>query len=191
MCQYVTKTLFERTQQTKEKEMITAFAYRTRLAVVVLTCSIAAMAAPVTYADQALTPDQATENVEIATSFYSLINGGDAVAWRALFADDWTAVPPMPEAPHQIAGYENTVAALRAGIPDLTVTQTEVIANDNVVAVRSIVSGTNTASLFGQPATNAAISFTAMNIHRIADGKIVETWHVEDFLGMQSQMTGK
>ncbi len=163
---------------------------RAGLAATALALSLTALTVPTVWAEEALTPAATARNIETATAFYSLINGGDAAAWREIFADDWTATPPMPAAPDEIAGYESVIAAFRAGVPDLKVTAVEVIANEDVVAVRSTVSGTNTAPLFGQPATNAQISFTAMDIHRIVDGKIAETWHVEDFLTMQSQLAG-
>jgi predicted ester cyclase len=77
----------------------------------------------------------------------------------------------------------------RAGAPDLQVENVEIIANDDVVAVRSRVSGTNTGDLFGQPASGKPFAFTAMDVHRVADGKIVGTWHVEDFAEMTRQFS--
>jgi steroid delta-isomerase-like uncharacterized protein len=138
-----------------------------------------------------LGPEKATEQAAVAKRFYSLINGGDAAQWRSVFADGWKAKPPLPSKPNEIGGYEAVIGGFRAGFPDLKVEQVEIIANDDAVAVRSRVTGTNTAPLFGQPATGKAISFTAMDIHRIKDGRIVETWHVEDRGWMQRQLAGQ
>ena len=142
-------------------------------------------------AAEPINQERAAQNIELARSFYSLINGADAGKWRAAFAANWKAHPPLPSAPDQLAGYEKVIGSFRAGMPDLVVTQVEIIANDDVVAVRSKVKGKNSESLFGQPATNREVEFTAMDIHRIVDGKIVETWHVEDFLSMNHQLSGK
>lgn len=128
---------------------------------------------------------------ETARGFYTLINGGDAAAWREGLSADWSAIPPMSADGNDLAGYETTIAAFRAGFPDLKVEQVEVIQNADVVAVRSLVTGTNTADLFGNPATGQSISITAMDIHRIEDGRIVETWHVEDFPTMGTQLAGE
>jgi predicted ester cyclase len=138
-----------------------------------------------------LSPEKATQQIAVARSFYSLINGGPSDAWRKTVGPAWKATPPLPSKPNELGGYEMVIGAFRAGVPDLKVEQVEVIANDDVVAVRSRVTGTNTAPLFGQPATGRAVTFTAMDIHRIKDGKIIETWHVEDFLSMQRQLSGK
>jgi predicted ester cyclase len=142
-------------------------------------------------AAEPISPEKAAQNMEVARSFYSLINGGDAEKWKSAFAPNWKAYPPLPSAPDQIAGYQQVIGAFRAGVPDLVVKQVEVIANDDVVAVRSKVTGKNSQKLFGQPASNRIMAFTAMDIHRIVDGKIVETWHVEDFLSMNKQLSGK
>ena len=156
-----------------------------------LTFSVAAVFAPAAYADDPLTPEGAAANIATVQAFYSLINGGDALSWRQIISDNWTATPALPLKPDETAGYEMVIGAFRAGIPDLTVEMIEIIANDDVVAVRSRVTGTNTAPLFGQPATNKPVSFTEMDIHRVQNGRIVETWHVEDFPGMNSQLSGK
>jgi predicted ester cyclase len=137
-----------------------------------------------------LSPEKAAEQAAVAKRFYSLINGGDAAQWRMVFAEGWKATPPLPSKPSEIDGYEAVIGGFRAGFPDLKVEQVEIIANDDVVAVRSRVTGTNTAPLFGQPATGKPVSFTAMDIDRVKDGKIVETWHVEDFTAMQRQLSG-
>jgi predicted ester cyclase len=142
-------------------------------------------------AAEPITEEKAAQNAAVARSFYSLINGGDAEKWKTAFAPNWKAHPPLPNAPDQIGGYQQVIGAFRAGVPDLVVKQVEVIANDDVVAVRSKVVGKNSQKLFGQAATNRKMEFTAMDIHRIVDGKIVETWHVEDFLSMNKQLSGK
>lgn len=65
----------------------------------------------------------------------------------------------------------------------------ELIANEDVIAVRSRVGGTNTGTLFGNPPTGKTFAFTAMDTHRLSNGKIVQTWHVEDFAGLMAQLS--
>jgi predicted ester cyclase len=174
----------------KENDMSFSLHKLTRRTGLALAISAITTISLPTLAAEPLTPAKAEANIAVAKSFYSLINGGDVVSWRQNFAAGWKATPPLPAKPSEVDGYEGVIGAFRAGVPDLKVEQIEIIANDDVVAVRSKVTGTNTAPLFGQPPTNRAITFTAMDIHRITDGKIVETWHVEDFLAMQKQLSG-
>jgi predicted ester cyclase len=152
--------------------------------------SAAMVASAPAIAAEPLTATQAEANAVLVRQFYSLINGGPFEQWRNALAPTWAATPPLPSKPDQISGYRQVIGAFRAGMPDLKVEQVEIIANDDVVAVRSRVTGTNTAPLFGKPATSKTITFTAMDIHRIKDGRIVETWHVEDLLGMNRQLAG-
>jgi steroid delta-isomerase-like uncharacterized protein len=128
-------------------------------------------------------------NIALARRFYDHINDRVTDDWLAIFAEDWSAVPALPEAPDQVSGYRQVIDQFRAGAPDLKVEMLEAIANDDVVAIRSRVSGTNTGELFGQPASGKPFTFTAMDVHRVADGKIVGTWHVEDFNGMAAQLS--
>jgi predicted ester cyclase len=130
-----------------------------------------------------------TLNITLARRFYDYLNNRADEDWSAIFAKDWSAVPPLPQTPDQIAGYKMVIDQFRAGAPDLNVDNVEIIANDDVVAVRSRVSGTHAGELFGQSASGKPFSFTAMDVHRVIDGKIVGTWHVEDFAGMMGQLS--
>jgi predicted ester cyclase len=147
-------------------------------------------AVPAAWSESTFTAETAAVNIEVAKRFYTLLNGGDPVEWRAVFADGWTAWPPLAAEGPAVDGYENVIGAFRAGFPDFKAEQVEVIANENVVAVRSLITGTNTAPLFGQEPTGKKIAFTAIDIHRIENGKIAETWHVEDFVTMRAQLAG-
>jgi predicted ester cyclase len=50
------------------------------------------------------------------------------------------------------------------------------------------VAGTHLGTVMGAPATGKRASFAFIDIYRIADGRIVETWHVEDVAGMFGQL---
>ena len=135
-----------------------------------------------------ITNNDLKEPADIARSFYDYLNAKAGVDWSAILAPDWTALPSLPEVPDQVTGYSLMVDQLRTGVPDLMVENVEVIANEDVIAVRSLVIGTNTGILFGNPPTGKPFTFTAMDIHRIVNGKIIQTWHVEDFAGMMAQL---
>jgi predicted ester cyclase len=40
----------------------------------------------------------------------------------------------------------------------------------------------------GKPATGKVVQIPWMDMYRIKDGRIVETWHVEDIAGMLGQL---
>ena len=56
------------------------------------------------------------------------------------------------------------------------------------VTVRWTGSGTHVGEVNGIPPTGKKIAVDAISVHRIADGKIAETWEVWDTLGFLQQL---
>jgi steroid delta-isomerase-like uncharacterized protein len=64
----------------------------------------------------------------------------------------------------------------------------DVFAGGDRVAVRWTLRGEHTGEIMGVPPSGYAIGCEALSVHRIADGKIAETWTVWDFLGFLQQL---
>jgi predicted ester cyclase len=58
---------------------------------------------------------------------------------------------------------------------------------DKVVA-RLRVKGTNKGPFAGQPPTGKKVQFDSIRIYRIVDNKIVESWAMQDRLGLMEQL---
>ena len=80
------------------------------------------------------------------------------------------------------------MAGFRATFPDLRVTTEDVIVAGDKVTVRSTIRGTHQGELLGIPATGAPVEFMAIDIHRVENGQIAETWHIEDYLSLIFQL---
>ena len=78
------------------------------------------------------------------------------------------------------------------GFPDWHETIEDIIAEGDRVCVRYKVTGTNTGewsfSGITLAPTGKSITFTAVSIYRIVDGKVVEGWHVYDLLDFYKQL---
>lgn len=72
--------------------------------------------------------------------------------------------------------------------PDSRTTVLDLIAEGDKVMARLKVEGTHEGPFAGQPATGKAIEFLSFRIYRIEDGKIVETWAMQDRLGLMEQL---
>jgi len=72
--------------------------------------------------------------------------------------------------------------------PDLTLTIEDIIAEGDKVVVRFIGRGTHQGELEGIPATGNKFEVSAIQIFRIEDAKIVETWEISDRLGLMMQL---
>jgi predicted ester cyclase len=79
-----------------------------------------------------------------------------------------------------------------SGFPDARVAIEDLIAEGDKVATRLTLSGTHTTDspTYGAP-TGRRLSLQMMEIDRIANGKIVESWSESSGLGFYYQLTGK
>jgi predicted ester cyclase len=56
------------------------------------------------------------------------------------------------------------------------------------VIVRSEIAGTQTGPFMGFPPKNRKISIQAIDVHQFEDGKIIRSWHTEDWMTAARQM---
>jgi steroid delta-isomerase-like uncharacterized protein len=128
------------------------------------------------------------DNEAIARAFYEPFNTGDTAIYDEILAEDWADHPLGPGQEPGRAGFVPIIATFRGIFPDLQVTNDDVLVAGDKVAVRSTIRGTHQGELLGIPATGLPVEFMAIDIHRIANGQIQETWHIEDFLSVIFQL---
>jgi steroid delta-isomerase-like uncharacterized protein len=91
-----------------------------------------------------------------------------------------------------ISGAENVVGLLKVfigALPDLVATEHDVIASDDLVAMRLSVTATHSADLLGIPKTGNRVTWDAVDIYRVNDeGKITEEWAADDMAAFASQL---
>lgn len=76
-------------------------------------------------------------------------------------------------------------------IPDLSWTIKEVLVAGDRIIVRSEAAGTPAGDLFGVPHTGRGFRIMTIDIHTVAEGRLVAAHHVEDWAGAIRQLTGK
>lgn len=74
------------------------------------------------------------------------------------------------------------IGAIVAALPDLSNAEQDVIAERDIVSVRAVVEGTHKGDLLGIPASGKHVRWDAVDVYRIADGKIAEEWAADDLL---------
>ena len=72
--------------------------------------------------------------------------------------------------------------------PDSYVNILDLFGEDEKVIARLDIHGTNTGSFAGQPPTGKKINFESYRIYRIVNNKIVESWAMQDRLGLMEQL---
>ena len=114
--------------------------------------------------------------------WYDAFSKKDPALLERILSIDWVDIPPAPNQPRGPAGAKQILVELTTAFPDLDIKIEDVLQEGNKVIVRSKISGTQRGALMGFPAKNRKMSIQAIDIHEFKDGRIVRTWHTEDWL---------
>ncbi len=85
------------------------------------------------------------------------------------FLHNFTA--PLPPG---LEGFKDVGRMMNQALPDVVVTEKDLIATADTVVERSHAKATNTGSFQGRPPTNAPCTWSEIHIYRIRDGKIAD-----------------
>lgn len=107
-------------------------------------------------------------------------NDGDLSFVDEAFADDYVAHVRELDLPRGSAGFRAAVSFWRAAFPDFHTTIEHMICEGEYVASRFRTSGTHDRSLGGIPATGKRFDVSGVDMHRVVDGKVVESWISDD-----------
>jgi steroid delta-isomerase-like uncharacterized protein len=116
------------------------------------------------------------------TLWYQAFDKNDPALLDKVLSDGWIDIPPAPKQPQGPAGAKQILTELTTAFPDLKIAIRDILQDGNKVIVRSEISGTHRATLMGFPPKNRKMNIQAIDIHEFQDGKIVRTWHTEDWL---------
>lgn len=85
-------------------------------------------------------------------------------------------------------GHKLLIAHFQGAFPDGRVTTEDLLADGDRVASRWTYRGTHRAEFQGIPPTGNRVTLTGISIWRFEGGKIVESWHELDGLGLMQQL---
>ncbi len=124
----------------------------------------------------------------VVRRFYEEMNNGrrNDLAPELFTADHKMHDPQVPAADGP-EGMAATVSTYQTGV-DGHWTINDIFSTDDKVVVRWTGTGQHNAELNGIPPTGKKIDVSAICIHRMAGGKIAETWEVWDTLGFLQQL---
>ena len=114
--------------------------------------------------------------------------GGDLSRIGEFLPDDYAEHNLLPGQGPGLEGYKQRFLALRAALPDVTIRVDDLFAEGDKVVARVTLQGTQQGLLFGVPPTGRRIVMSAINIYRVANGKIAERWGQQDVLGVLGQL---
>jgi hypothetical protein len=83
------------------------------------------------------------------------------------------------------------IAARLKSVPDLTWQIKDVLVSGNQVTVRGVATGTPAGEFMGAPHTGKSFKVMSIDVHTIEGGKMVRSYHIEDWIGAVRQLTAK
>jgi steroid delta-isomerase-like uncharacterized protein len=117
-------------------------------------------------------------------------NKGNLAALNEIIAKDHVNSGPgtLPGLPTGPEGSKQLVTVYRNAFPDVHFTIDEQIAEGDKVVTRWTAQGTHKGELVGIPATGKSSTVTGINVDRVVNGKIAESWGIFDQFGMMQQL---
>lgn len=123
----------------------------------------------------------------VMRGFEEGFNAGHAEVFDEIMAEratDHQETPGTEAIPH----LKDVVRMLRTAFPDLHFEVHDVIAEGDLVACRSTMTGTHEGPFFGLEPTGKHVTVAHMHFMRMVDGKNTDLWHVWDFAGLLRQV---
>ncbi|GCE21266.1 ester cyclase [Dictyobacter kobayashii] len=121
---------------------------------------------------------------DLVRQFYLPFNTGDVGIYDRILAPGWIDDPLSPGQQPGIEGFKAKVLEFRQNIPDYHVTNDEILVASNKVAVHSTVRSNLQKPASQNSPADSPFKMRTCDFHHIEDGKIVYTWHLEDFYGL-------
>ncbi len=150
-----------------------------------IIAALALLIMPMTNA--ALADDKA-----LVQTFYDYLSNpasdAHADAFKSAATSDWESIGDYSGKVKTRDAFIGQVGGFGKLIPDLNWAVEEMIQEGDRVVVRSRATGTPAGPLFGVDGEGRSFDILTIDIHTIADGKIVRTYHVEDWAGALRQL---
>jgi predicted ester cyclase len=129
----------------------------------------------------------ATQISETVKLFYQAFSSKPDLLDQVL-APEWQDVPLNPGQGPGRDGFKPLISGFNKTFSDLKITNDDIIESGDKVVVRSTIEGIQAGDFAGFPSKGRPFKIMAIDIHQFKDGKIVKTWHIEDWLGGLFQM---
>jgi steroid delta-isomerase-like uncharacterized protein len=118
-----------------------------------------------------------------------VLNEGDIPFADKVLSESYVEGSPMPGGTTDKAGAIAMFTMMREMTPDMHIDIEDVIASGNKVAMRSTMTGTDTAGMPGMPATGKPFSMGAMDVFTFDDdGMNSGHYGIYDIVGMMMQL---
>ena len=120
--------------------------------------------------------------------WYEAFTNKDPALLDRILHETWVDIPSPPGTPAGPEGVKPLLAGLTTTFPDLKLTIEDILQEGDKVVVRARMAGTQKEAFMGFPSKNRKMDIQVVDIHEFKDGKIVRTWHTEDWMSGLRQL---
>lgn len=138
--------------------------------------------------DHSLDKDTIAAMIRTARLYYTFWDTGQDKYLNAAIAPtyvDHTLPKDRPQGPE---GVKLAMSTLRKAFPDLHCTIDDLLITGDKITARLTFTGTSEGTFMNYPRTGKPVTFTAIDILQIKNGRIVDEWHVEDTQALSEQL---
>ena len=128
------------------------------------------------------------QNKALVIRFHELFNANNAAGCDDICSPELSFPQAIPGLAPGLEGVKQSLTFYRSAFPDASITIEDLIGEEDKVVSRSTLYGTHKGEFMGISPTGKRIAVGGIDIFRIADGKIVDWWSVNDSLGMMQQL---
>ena len=97
-------------------------------------------------------------------------------------------IPSRPDLPRGPDFFKQTIGMWRSAFSDWHMTIEDLVGEGDLVANRFTTTGTHTGPMFGFQPTGRTMIVRGQELHRLANGKVVESWICDDVPSILSQL---
>jgi steroid delta-isomerase-like uncharacterized protein len=131
-----------------------------------------------------------TNKKVIIRYFDEVVNEQNLNRMNEYFSQDyiWHQMSGTDSHSNQDSSHIAMLSFIYKAIPDIHYTIVNIVAEGDMIAVNSTVTGTAKSEMFGLPAAQKKVNFKQMFFFRLVNNKIKEEWEVVDVDGMKAQL---
>ena len=128
------------------------------------------------------------ENRALVQKLFDALDRQDKSAVNELVSMDFEAHVAGQPPDVDRAGWDERVAMLYSGFPDLVHDYDQWMSEGDSVTLRATLRGTHKGVFMGHQPTGKSIRTEAVGIFKIRDGKVVYEWAILDVAGLEAQL---
>ena len=136
----------------------------------------------------------ADDKMTVQTFYDYLSNPGSeehAAAYKSVTTENWESIGDYSGTNKSRDAFLGQLGGFSKLIPDLNWDVQDMYQDGNNITVRSRATGTPVGPLFGVDGQGRSFDIMTVDIHTIENGKIIRTYHVEDWAGALRQLSGR